>query len=758
MKNEYEHLPAVEDLTSGDYVYRTRTYTTSEEADAEYLTTGLFEKAGTIKKHDCKAVGTLLLDFDLKDWLVHKTDKSEATIKEMLRNSSDKALLGKLMEFWEFIQENLPIAPTTVVCSGYGFHTYYWLDYDADDFPEVLEVQSTNRSLVEYINDSVDFDLCDTAVINPGERVTRAPGSFNTKGGSKRLVKLVAKKDHKYKMDAFKSFRVIKDGLTSGATKVKSATYEQVTVNFDEVGEIKFKGGKLKDLGEVASALIEAVKEGRRDAGEHLRCACPFHAGKSDDSAFLRLGRDHQPMLSCSGCKMTWRDSRFSNGMRIDEAVSELLDRTEKGKVKPSAKNVTIVLRHDKQLRDKIYFNEMDHNPWLLDDCSSLFAPTGGRPEGRPWQDDDECLLRAYIRDTYNVEIGLTKVFEGCKEVALRNPRHPLRDSLVSARKCWMDAGRPALLDTWFRNVFPEVVDNDLHRAYAKRFLLGMVARIFKPGTKFDNILILVGEQGARKSTFVRELAGDSYAGESHLDFQNNRSCVEQISGAWLYEVAEFDRYGPKEQALLKGFLSVQEDKVRKAYGRHATIAPRTTCFVGTSNKQDILVDETGSRRYWVIEVGEKVDIEWLRAHRDELLGEATDYYMRRKGEDHFLHLTPELEAQRNQHNEEQFKATHELAPTIAQTFSVQSMIMHRLDPSKFTASEVADAMGISIRDQKLRKYAIPQALRELGCTKSKNKVSHKGIRVRVWNWESVARAYTPQEGEGFSLDGVISV
>tara|TARA_R110002051_G_scaffold107957_2_gene180827 strand:- start:220 stop:477 length:258 start_codon:yes stop_codon:yes gene_type:complete len=85
-------------------------------------------------------------------------------------------------------------------------------------------------------------------------------------------------------------------------------------------------------------------------------------------------------------------------------------------------------------------------------------------------------------------------------------------------------------------------------------------------------------------------------------------------------------------------------------------------------------------------------------------------------------------------------------------------MIMHRLDPSKFTASEVADAMGISIRDQKLRKYAIPQALRELGCTKSKNKVSHKGIRVRVWNWESVARAYTPQEGEGFSLDGVISV
>ena len=181
MSNRYEHLPAVEDLTSGDYVYRTRTYTTSEEADAEYLTTGLFEKNGTIKKHDCKAVGTLLLDFDLKDWLVHKTDKSEATIKEMLRNSSDKALLGKLMEFWEFIQENLPIAPTTVVCSGYGFHTYYWLDYDADDFPEVLEVQSTNRSLVEYINDSVDFDLCDTAVINPGERVTRAPGSFNTK-------------------------------------------------------------------------------------------------------------------------------------------------------------------------------------------------------------------------------------------------------------------------------------------------------------------------------------------------------------------------------------------------------------------------------------------------------------------------------------------------------------------------------------------------------------------------------------------------
>ena len=62
MSNRYEHLPAVEDLTSEEHVYRTRTYTTAEETDAEYLTTGLFDKnpATTIKKHDCKVVGTLL--------------------------------------------------------------------------------------------------------------------------------------------------------------------------------------------------------------------------------------------------------------------------------------------------------------------------------------------------------------------------------------------------------------------------------------------------------------------------------------------------------------------------------------------------------------------------------------------------------------------------------------------------------------------------------------------------------------------------
>ncbi len=39
--------------------------------------------------------------------------------------------------------------------------------------------------------------------------------------------------------------------------------------------------------------------------------------------------------------------------------------------------------------------------------------------------------------------------------------------------------------------------------------MVAAVARIYRPGTKFDSVLILNGPQGIGKSTFFAKLAGD---------------------------------------------------------------------------------------------------------------------------------------------------------------------------------------------------------------------------------------------------------
>ena len=38
--------------------------------------------------------------------------------------------------------------------------------------------------------------------------------------------------------------------------------------------------------------------------------------------------------------------------------------------------------------------------------------------------------------------------------------------------------------------------------------LIAAVARVFEPGCKFDNCFVIVGKQGARKSTFWSTLGG----------------------------------------------------------------------------------------------------------------------------------------------------------------------------------------------------------------------------------------------------------
>ena len=315
------------------------------------------------------------------------------------------------------------------------------------------------------------------------------------------------------------------------------------------------------------------------------------------------------------------------------DAWKEKLKITEKGTIAQTIENIVIILRNDPAIKGAVALNEMDHNivsrrslPWREVTATSQ------------WTDADDASLRYYLERTYGVA-SKDKIFDAVNVVANENKFHPVRDYLD---RCTWD-GLPRV-DTLLVD-YLGAEDSPYTRAVTRKALVAAVARIYRPGCKFDYMLTLRGRQGLGKSAFISKLGGEWFS--DTFSTMQGKEAYEQVMGVWIMEVGELAGMRKAEAETIKLYISKQVDRFRPAYGRRLQEFPRQCIFIGTTNEEQFLRDTTGNRRFWVVDTpNTPTKNMWDDLTPDAvrlIWAEAVELY--RKGEDLFLPYDLELVA-----------------------------------------------------------------------------------------------------------------
>ena len=304
---------------------------------------------------------------------------------------------------------------------------------------------------------------------------------------------------------------------------------------------------------------------------------------------------------------------------------------TKKGVIAQTIESVVTILTHDPKLAGCLALNEMEHNIVTL---SSL--PWRRVKGPSPWVDSDDAALRYYLERTYGLT-GKDRIFDAVNVVAQRGAFHPVREYLDSCTWDGVPRVETLLVD------YLGAEDTPYTRAVTRKTLAAAVARIYRPGCKFDYMLTIRGRQGIGKSAIIGKLGG-AWFSDTFTTMQG-KEAYEQVLGVWIMEVGELAGMRKAEAETIKLFITKQRDRFRPAYGRRLQEFPRQCIFIGTTNETQFLRDTTGNRRFWVVDTpNDPTHDLWEELTPDtvrQVWAEAVSIY--KKGEP--LYLPKELEA-----------------------------------------------------------------------------------------------------------------
>jgi hypothetical protein len=601
----------------------------------KYISTGLFPVA-TLDANanergreiaNCALVTSLFFDADLVQlWAAERLPPTPAGQKapnakerKALMYADDPAVLAQLTqrlhdECVAALVDVLGELPTAVIDSGWGRHFHIALTPTMGVVKDALELVS--NCIQALVQARVSWPAAWDKTQDVGARVSRLPGEMNLKCPEQpRTVTLLSESPEMVlTIEMVSRIEHLHNVLQAEAPPKKArrgaAPQDSAseTVDFD-----------LRECeGETWQAIVDRLEPGERE-----RVICPF-GGNSIGSGFFAKEEDGRTRYFSGPQNKTYWNSKNNAAPPAAPGRAQLVRSPgangAPGAIMPTVSNLLILLTQDS--RFNFWYDEF------------MQVEMNGE---REVMDQDYIDITCVAQDDYGWMRpgGKDLVNDAINRVCRLTRRHPILDYIKAIQ--WDGTSR---LETWLANTIG-LDQTPMLSVYSKRWAISLIARLEDPGCKVDTMLILKGRQGFQKGT-VFSTWGNINGKEYHSDEKVDMSSKEAygiLAKCWIYEDGELASSSRADEESRKRFLSSRIDIYRPAYARRAIKSPRHTVLVGTTNKGDFLKDDTGSRRYWVVDCARdlslserdprqpKADLEWLTANRDQLLAEARVLY-----------------------------------------------------------------------------------------------------------------------------------
>lgn len=146
--------------------------------------------------------------------------------------------------------------------------------------------------------------------------------------------------------------------------------------------------------------------------------------------------------------------------------------------------------------------------------------------------------------------------------------------------------------------------------------------RVMDPGCQADMAPILVGQQGLRKSTGVAAMSPDpAFFAKIDLDLKD-ADLSRSVRGVLVGEMDELKGLAGRESEAIRAWITKRYERWTPKFQEYGSVFPRRLLLHGTTNRDDVLTDDTGERRWLPMRVRHMVEVDAIAEDRLQLWAE----------------------------------------------------------------------------------------------------------------------------------------